>query len=94
MTPNSNRNRNRGLRLSLGESILVPPAIESLPTGRRYPEEEREVLAVLDTGYTGFVLVPGDVFEALDLGQLEPVSGGGKDGRREGDRADGELRRR
>ena len=81
MTPNSNRNR--GLRLPLGESILVPLAIESPPTGRRYPEEEREVLAVLDTGYTGFVLVPGDVFEALDLGQLEPVRGVGRtaDGR-------------
>ena len=53
----------------------MPLAIESPLTGRRYPERGREVLAVLDTGYTGFVLVPPDVFEDLGLGQLEPVKG-------------------
>ncbi len=62
-----------GLRLPLGESILVPVIIRSPLTGGRYPNEKGEILAVLDTGYTGFVLVPEDVFEELGLNQLEPV---------------------
>jgi len=61
------------LRLPLEESILVPVAIESPLTGKEYPGEGKEVLAVLDTGYTGFALVPEDVFKALGLDQLEPV---------------------
>ena len=71
------------LRLPLGESILVPVVIESPLTDRRYPGEEKEVLAVLDTGYTGFALVPEEVFSALGLGQLEPVKSIGRtaDGR-------------
>jgi len=51
------------LRLPLKESILVPVIIRSPLTGARYPNEGGEILAVLDTGYTGFVLVPEDVFE-------------------------------
>ncbi|GEM_PF-508075 len=62
-----------GLRLPLRESILVPVIIESPLTGERYPDGGKEVLAVLDTGYTGFALIPEDVFEALGLEQLEPV---------------------
>ena len=58
--------------LAMQESVLIPVVFESPLTGRRYPESG-EVLATLDTGYTGFALVPRDVFAALGLDQLEPV---------------------
>lgn len=36
---------------------------------RRYPEEG-SVLAVLDTGYEGFVAVPGDAFQLLGFSEM------------------------
>jgi len=60
------------LILAMRESVLIPVVFESPLTGRRYPKSG-EVLGVLDTGYTGFALVPWDVFAALGLDQLEPV---------------------
>src|SRR5438445_5685341 len=37
--------------------------------GRRYPEEG-QVIAVVDTGYEGFVAVPHDVFTSLSFDHL------------------------
>ena len=39
--------------------------------GKRYPGEGHEVLAVVDTGYEGFVAVPNDVFVSLSFGELQ-----------------------
>ena len=60
------------LQLPLRESIFIPVVIRSPLTGKRYPERG-EVLAALDTGYTGFILIPRSVFTSLELDQLEPV---------------------
>ncbi len=60
------------LRLPVEGSIFIPVVFESPLTDGRYPEKG-EVLATLDTGYTGFALVPEDVYKMLGLDQLEPV---------------------
>lgn len=60
------------LRLPLNQSILIPIVFESPLTAKRYPGKG-EVLATLDTGYTGFALVPEDIYMKLGLDQLEPV---------------------
>ena len=44
--------------------------IENPLLGRAYPDQDRS-LAVLDTGFSGFVAVPSDVFGALGLDELE-----------------------
>jgi clan AA aspartic protease len=46
-------------------------AFENHFFGKRYPAEGA-VLAVVDTGYEGFVAVPTRVFEALSLDRLSP----------------------
>jgi clan AA aspartic protease len=38
--------------------------------GRRYPEDG-QVLAVIDTGYEGFLALPRDIFESLLFNQLQ-----------------------
>jgi clan AA aspartic protease len=38
--------------------------------GRRYPEEG-QVIAVVDTGYEGFVALPRDVFTSLSFNELQ-----------------------
>lgn len=40
--------------------------IENPFNGRRYPEEG-EILATVDTGYEGFLMVPEDIFNSLDF---------------------------
>ena len=44
--------------------------IENPLLGCAYPDQDRS-LAVLDTGFSGFVAVPSDVFEELGLDELE-----------------------
>lgn len=44
--------------------------IENLLFGRKYPATG-ETIAVLDTGYSGFLGVPGDVFDELQLGNVD-----------------------
>lgn len=57
--------------LFLSENLpMLEVVIESPLKGRRYPDEG-VVLALLDTGYEGFLLVPPDLFETLFEG-IEP----------------------
>jgi clan AA aspartic protease len=53
--------------------IDLTPAIELAVrnpfTGRTYPERGA-ILAVIDTGYEGFLLIPSDVFDSI-FGELE-----------------------
>ncbi len=50
-------------------TIFLRIVLENPLLGERYPSEG-EVLAVLDTGYEGFLAVPWEVFDALKLGEL------------------------
>lgn len=54
----------------VGGCPMLEVAIDCPLTGRRYPEQGVG-LALLDTGYEGFVLVPRDVFDSVFEG-LEP----------------------
>lgn len=52
---------------------LLGIAVENYIAKKRYPVEGR-TLAVVDTGYEGFVAVPRRIFDALSLGGLSPTS--------------------
>ncbi len=60
-----------GLSIPLGDSLLVPVVLENPISRKRYPERG-EMIAVVDTGYTGFTLVPEHVYRELGLSLLEP----------------------
>ncbi len=60
-----------GLSLRIGDSILVPVVLENPISRKRYPRRG-EVIAVIDTGYTGFTLIPEHVYRELGLSLLEP----------------------
>ena len=60
------------LTLSFNDSILVPVVFENLFTGARYPRSG-ELFATLDTGYTGFAVVPKKVYRELGLSLFEPL---------------------
>jgi len=55
----------------LDSTPIVRLALENPLMGVRYPREG-EILAVMDTGYEGFALVPESVFKELFLHQLAP----------------------
>jgi len=52
--------------LPLVDVPFLEISIENPFSGRRYPERGT-VLAVIDTGYEGFLMVPKDVFQALEF---------------------------
>jgi len=54
------------------ESLMVPVRITNPFLDAHYPIDG-EVMAVLDTGFTGFLLVPYEAFRALKLDELEPT---------------------
>jgi clan AA aspartic protease len=49
---------------------VVEIAIENTLLGKTHPANGRGVMAVLDTGYTGFVFVPMKLFKRLHLNDL------------------------
>ena len=51
---------------------MVPVRITNPFLDAHYPIDG-EVMAVLDTGFTGFLLVPYEAFRALKLDELEPT---------------------
>jgi clan AA aspartic protease len=53
------------------ESLLVPIRITNPFLDAQYPNSGA-VMAVLDTGFTGFLLVPYEVFRALKFDELKP----------------------
>jgi len=55
----------------LDSTPVVRLALENPLMGARYPREG-EILAVIDSGYEGFALVPESVFKGLLLHQLAP----------------------
>lgn len=56
----------------LGPTPMVRLRLENVFLERKYPKDGY-VEAVIDTGYQGFVAVPGSVFDALSMGQLTTV---------------------
>jgi len=50
-------------------TLFLRVVLENPLLGERYPREG-DVLAVLDTGYEGFLAVPREVFDSLKLGEL------------------------
>ena len=52
--------------------MLVPITLSNPLLGSDYPTDG-SVMAALDTGYTGFILVPYAIFRALRLDQLKPI---------------------
>jgi clan AA aspartic protease len=52
--------------------LLVPIRLSNPLLETEYPEDGF-LMAVLDTGYTGFILVPPGIFRALKLDELEPT---------------------
>jgi clan AA aspartic protease len=55
----------------IDESLMVPVRITNPFLNAHYPIEGA-VMAVLDTGFTGFLLVPYETFKALKFNELEP----------------------
>lgn len=55
--------------MMMNSTVYLALALENPLLSARYPVEG-EVLAVLDTGYEGFLAVPEDVFEALRLREM------------------------
>lgn len=54
------------------ETLLVPIKLSNPFLDTQYPPRG-SVMAVLDTGFTGFVLVPNSVFRELRLDELKPI---------------------
>jgi len=52
---------------------LVPVRLSNPLLETEYPTNG-QVMAAIDTGYTGFVLVPHTVFRALKLDELKPMT--------------------
>jgi len=50
---------------------VVEIAIENTLLGKAHPANGRGVMAVLDTGYTGFVFVPMKLFKLLHFNDLK-----------------------
>jgi clan AA aspartic protease len=53
------------------ESLMVPVRITNPFLDAHYPPDGM-VMAVLDTGFTGFLLIPFETFRALKLNELKP----------------------
>jgi clan AA aspartic protease len=53
------------------ESPMVPVRLTNPFLDTHYPPDG-VVMAVLDTGFTGFLLIPFDTFQALKLDELKP----------------------
>ncbi len=53
------------------ESLMVPVRITNPFLDAHYPPDGI-VMAVLDTGFTGFLLIPFETFRALKLDELKP----------------------
>ena len=53
------------MRLYFHDGFYVPIVISNPLSGKNYPEEGK-VLALVDTGFDGFLIVPEDIFDALD----------------------------
>lgn len=56
----------------MDETLLVPIELSNPFLSERYPPHG-SVMAVLDTGFTGFLLVPNGVFKQLRLDELKPI---------------------
>ena len=59
------------------ETLLVPIELSNPFLDTHFPPDG-SVMAVLDTGFTGFLLVPNSVFRELRLDELKPIARAGK----------------
>jgi clan AA aspartic protease len=50
---------------------VIEISIENTLLGKVYPKKGRGVMAVLDTGYSGFLFIPKNLFEKLHLSDLK-----------------------
>ncbi len=55
--------------LPLVEVPFLEISIENPFNGKIYPKDG-QVLAIMDTGYEGFLMIPDDVFKLLDFGEF------------------------
>ena len=53
------------MRLYLHDGFYVPIVISNPLSGKKYPEKG-EILALIDTGFDGFLIIPEDIFNSLD----------------------------
>ncbi len=54
------------LELYFYDGYYIPIALSNPLSGRRYPERG-EVLALIDTGFDGFLVIPQEIFGLLDI---------------------------
>jgi clan AA aspartic protease len=54
------------------DALLIPIRLSNPLLDTEYPIDG-QVMAALDTGYTGFVLIPPAIFRALKLDELRPI---------------------
>jgi clan AA aspartic protease len=52
---------------------VIEISIENTLLGEVYPSKGRGVMAVLDTGYSGFLYIPKNLFEKLHLSDLKAM---------------------
>jgi len=60
--------------LIIDGTALLRIVLENPFLGRKYPQEG-EALAVLDTGYEGFLAVPASIYRTLGLNELSQIHG-------------------
>ena len=54
------------------QSLFVPVRLANPLLDTEYPTDGL-VMAALDTGYTGFILIPRAIFRSLKLDELKPI---------------------
>ncbi len=54
----------------INSTPVIEVRIRNTLMERSYPSADREILAVVDTGYSGFLFVPKKIFSKLELGKL------------------------
>ena len=55
-------------------TAYVPIKLHNTMLDISFPKGEEHLLAVLDTGFSGFMLLPPKIFEELALDEMKPVS--------------------
>ena len=54
-------------------TAYVPIRLHNTMLDKTYPEGEESLLGVLDTGFSGFVLLPPRIFNQLRLDEMKPI---------------------
>lgn len=54
-------------------TAYIPIKLHNTLLDRSFPRGEEYLLAVLDTGFSGFMLLPPKIFKELGLNEMKPV---------------------